>query len=364
MKFPIIYLSVLVLLLFGVAVSAQEDEPTNFIIFVGIDSEGGDTEIYRVDVDGNNLKQLTDNNLDDYSPAYNSEYDEVVFVRYDDAINRQDLISITLNSDSGEVNLTQNLATTDHSDPAFSPDGKLLAYIATSADDDYTDIYTRDREGQIKRLTTSADVEFSPQFSSDSDLIVFKQLTDHSNETDLGFVWSDGSEHLVYSAGHYWEFPFIFPAADRFITERQLEDGSWTVSLATTEINDDGSSITISFPDLPYLGSGNNRYPSGIYNATDDSGGVMYSSDRNGNWDIYGVGFGPGMKNREQQFTTDAADDLYPLVSLDDQDVVWLRNNHLYSLIYPDLQTEHRLSDIEVEPYLEGSRGFIWGRQR
>jgi TolB protein len=111
----------------------------------------GTSDIYFVNLDGTNLTKLTSSPADDYSPAWSPDGKKLAFVskRHGSAdiyiVHMEDKIAkqITLNSESDE----------DH--PTWSPDSNFIAFDS-NRDNPLGDIYRMDvNMGEWKRLTFS-----------------------------------------------------------------------------------------------------------------------------------------------------------------------------------------------------------------
>ncbi len=83
----------------------------------------GNWEIFVMDSDGRNIKQLTFNPADDIEPVWSPKGDKIAF----SSNNTGNWEIFTMDVDGGNVrNLTENLA--DDRSPTWSPDGELIAF--------------------------------------------------------------------------------------------------------------------------------------------------------------------------------------------------------------------------------------------
>ncbi len=133
----------LITLITGV-VSSQEDAKTTATVTPDLEAQGeiafvsnrdGNNEIYLMDVHGNNMRNLTESETDEWRPAWSPDGDHLAFVSDRDG----NLEIYTFDSNKGEVrNLTNNDANDDA--PAWSPNGTRLAFMS-NRDGGY-EIYT------------------------------------------------------------------------------------------------------------------------------------------------------------------------------------------------------------------------------
>lgn len=146
----------------------------------------GNAELFTVNDDGSNLRQLTFNRAIDTSPAWNPRSGQIaftsdrsgnpmVYVMNDDGTNEQRLTYV------GEYNESA----------AWSPDGSKLAYVSRSGVN--FDIYVIDMDTNVvTRLTQNEGSNENPSWSPDSRHIAFG-----SNRNGKYQIWSmlyDGSK--------------------------------------------------------------------------------------------------------------------------------------------------------------------------
>lgn len=130
------------------------------IIFAS--SRDGDSEIYLVDADGTNLKQLTTNEVEDWwpvwSPAGAPGGEQIAFMSDRDG----DMEIYVMNTNGGNVRqLTDNQV--EDSDPTWSPDGSRIAFSSNrdSGIPFDTDIYIMNADGSDpQRITDKTGMEW------------------------------------------------------------------------------------------------------------------------------------------------------------------------------------------------------------
>ena len=133
----------------------------------------GNWEIYAMDNDGDNQRNLTNNPSDDQFPSWSPDGKQIVFVseRSDKEWNRQIYV---MDDDGGDQ---QNLSNNDFDEwePSWSPDGKRIAFVSyREAEWPNYDIYVMDTNGgNPRRLTNNRQIDKSPSWSPDGKRIAF-----------------------------------------------------------------------------------------------------------------------------------------------------------------------------------------------
>ena len=127
----------------------------------------GNFEIYTMDADGGGLARLTENEAEDFSPAWSPDGTRLAFVSTRDG-NQEIYV---MNADgTGQTRLTHHAA--DDLSPAWSPDGTRIAF--SSGRDGNDEIYTvSPGGGGLLNLTHSPGDDTQPAFSPDGSSIAF-----------------------------------------------------------------------------------------------------------------------------------------------------------------------------------------------
>jgi hypothetical protein len=154
----------------------------------------GDFEVYLMDADGGNVRQLTHNDADEWVPTWSPDGTQLTFVSQRDG----NYELYVMNADgSGVTRLTETAA--EEYDPAWSPDGSRIAFWSDVDGD--REIYVINRDGSgLHQLTDNSLQDDAPDWSPDGSRILF-----HSHRNNLSQVYvmnADGSDQRAMTRGH------------------------------------------------------------------------------------------------------------------------------------------------------------------
>src|SRR5215204_2760000 len=160
------------------------------ILFVSDRDAPGNFEIYSMNPDGSGVGRLTNSPGHDVAPAWSPDGKRIAFVSL-----RHDSFGeiYVMNADGGGV---QRLTESDGIDtsPTWSKDGKRIAFVSMR-NDPFGDVYTmNDAGGDVSRVTDAAGADADPSWSPDGKQIAFVSARDGASDatTDLYVVTLDG----------------------------------------------------------------------------------------------------------------------------------------------------------------------------
>jgi TolB protein len=191
-------------------VLAQEPARASFpgengdIAFVGRDAESSTRQIFTVSPSGENLRQLTFDNISKESLAWSPDGRKIAFVGW----GPRGTDIYTMNADgSGKVAITSSKR--DDYDPAWSPSGRRLVFARDVGKQPYPpnhDLFTVRSDGtNVVRLTRTEESEDGPAWSPDGTEIAFSTFTPDGYEGygRIHVMKADGSE-LPKVLPHYF----------------------------------------------------------------------------------------------------------------------------------------------------------------
>jgi Tol biopolymer transport system component len=224
--------------------------------------QDGNPEIYKVNVDGSNPTRLTNNPSSESRPSWSPDGQRIAFISNRHGSSNYEIYVI--NSDgTGETRLTNN--STSYGYPTWSPDGTQLAFVGGGQ------IYVINSDGTGQSQITSKsdvyvyDIDWSPSGTQ----IAFRGEVASNQEIYVVNVNGTGLTNLTNS-----------PSVD--LTPKWSPNGAkiaYTCHFKLCVMNPDGS-------DLIELTDNSGQYPTW----SPDGKFIVFSSDRDGNSEIYTIG--------------------------------------------------------------------------
>jgi TolB protein len=155
------------------------------------DDPKGANVIWLMDSSGTNYKDISIHGTGEWrEPNWSSSGDRLVHIRYVAGGDPFREIFIMDSTGENSVRLTNNQI--DDFSPAWSPDGSKIAYSSYTSEK--INIYVIDTLGQNNIQLTNVVMAIDPSWSPDGSKIVFSQRDEESATMSLWIMNSDGSE--------------------------------------------------------------------------------------------------------------------------------------------------------------------------
>ena len=165
----------------------------------------GNYEIFVMDADGAHPRQLTHFASNCLSLAWSPDSKALAFVS--DLSGDREIYLLSLRGDRrAPVNLTR-FPDAEDSLPAWSPDGRQIAFVSDRGGKE--DIYLMASDGSsVKRLTASPGMNTAPSWSPDGSRIAF--VSDREGNSEIYVMKADGTgirrltDHIAYDWSPAW----------------------------------------------------------------------------------------------------------------------------------------------------------------
>jgi TolB protein len=227
-----------------------------------VNNQTGKKEIYVMDYDGANVRQLTHLHSITLLPKWSPDGKWIAFNSY--RAGNPDAYLIDADGQNlKELSTRQGLNTS----PNWAPDGNSLAVTMSRGGD--PELYLIDRGGRIlRRLTYSPGVDTSPSFSPNGQQIVF--ISDRAGTPEVYLMDITGANVQRLTYGQWSDAPAWSPKGDWIAYERQRSEGRYDVYV----LDPSGRNNHV----ISEAGA-RNENPSW----SSDGRFIAYSSDRDGN---------------------------------------------------------------------------------
>ena len=189
------------------------------IVFVN--NHTGRKELYEMDYDGMNVRQLTRLHSITLLPKCSPDGKWIAFNSYK-AGNPDAYLMDASGGDIRELSNRQGLNTA----PNWAPDSETLALTISRGGD--PELYLLERSGRIvRRLTYAKGVDTSPSFSPNGQQIAF--ISDRSGTPELYVMDVTGANVQRLTYGQWADGPAWSPRGDAIAYERQRSQGRYDV---------------------------------------------------------------------------------------------------------------------------------------
>ena len=251
---------------------------------VFISTRSGSTQIYTMNADGSDVRQLTTSAAPSIDPMFSPDGNKIAFARKTSAANSSYEIYV-MNADGSNVTRLTNNSTQDNQ-PTWSPDGTKIAFTSYRDGNGTTDnqeIYVMNPDGTSQTNLTNTALgtqDFLPAWSPNGNKILFSRQQDGSTNVDVYVMDTNGSNQVnLTSNSSASDIAYSWSPDGTKIAFRSDRDGSDPVnSLEIYVMNADGSNQT--------------RLTSNAFGDTQpdwspDGTTIAFLSNRDGNFEVY-----------------------------------------------------------------------------
>ena len=228
---PAISLIMLVVadLLTGPIGLSQAEGPQPRIVFArsaGVTDSSDRDEIYTMAADGTDVVRLTHNSVEDSFPAFSPDGRFIAFA----SARRGTPHIYVMNADGTAARRLTNSPNAD-SLPEWSPDGTWIVFTRNYVLQQQSDLFrVRSRGGALTRLTSTPEIEFAPEWSPDGNRIAYTLFDQHLNRYGIATIRPNGahrrwvvtnprSQHGYTDANPTWS-----PSGARVAFAREMPD--------------------------------------------------------------------------------------------------------------------------------------------
>ena len=249
---------------------SNEPPPTPNVTALGLiaftSDRDGNPEIYAVDANGKGLTRLTNNEANDWGPAWSPDGKRLVFTS--DRQGNQEVFVIDADG-TDAINLSRDDGRDN--DPAWSPDGETIAFV--SERDGSQRLFLMHSSGLDQRDLddTFQGEQTTPTWSPDGTKIAF---TSHEESPNISVVDTDGSNETTLTTGQEEDAGPAWSPDGAKIAFHSRRDGNAEIYV----MNADGSGQT-----RVTTNPAEDLWPSW----SRDGSMIAFESDRDGERDVY-----------------------------------------------------------------------------
>ena len=263
----------------------------------------GNYEIYVMDIEGKNLRRITNNRDQDRHPSWSPDGKRIVFTTYSGG---QDFVPANANADIYVIDADgknqQRLTNNPRSEwePSWSPDGKIAFTYSDEQNFAFNPgrIYVMDTDGKNQRRLTNDDLpEWDPSWSPDGKRIAFTSSGGGRFRRIYVMDADGGNEQRLASNPFSEDWDPAWSPDGKRIAFVSWRDGNTDIYVMGTDGENPRRLTKNAAPDW-----GPSWSPDGKR--------IAFVSGRDGNWDIYVMNAeGPRWVTR---LTKDGSDDMDP----------------------------------------------------
>ncbi|MFZ5858315.1 MAG: TolB family protein [Chloroflexota bacterium] len=237
------------------------------IVFVS--TRDGNSEIYSIQLDGNDVDRLTNNPADDFSPKWSPDGRQIAFV----STREGDPEIFVMNRDGSKMTrLTNDPA--DDLDPSWSPDGQKIVF-ASNRSGNYN-LYVLDVSTKsVERLTEIDSNERYPDWSPDRKTVLFQSDRGFGINLFTADVETQKVKQVTFDRASSIHYPIWAPNGKSMLYQKYF--GSTSIGLVVRDHTTNKTSNIIS------LDFQNDLWPAW----SPDGLQIAFVSNRDGQTDIY-----------------------------------------------------------------------------
>ena len=272
------------------------------------------------------LERLTKNKqMDELNPVWSPDSQYIYYVRSKSFNSKYEIMA--MDPDGRHQRSVSAQFPNSAWNPVLSADGHTLVFF-TNRGGNY-DIWSMDTNGEdVKRLTTNESVDLFPTWGPDGHKIAF--VSDRSGEIAVWAMVKDGSHQQQVTAGGFGDLsPAWSPDGTKLAFARRVRtEGSWDETMIKKTLLEGTFDRFLDLPGVTYIShlwiqdletaqlrqltvdDAENGRP--VWSR--DGKTILFTSNRNGNRDLYLIDVKTGALRR---LTTHPAEDRYPSWSPD-----------------------------------------------